>query len=227
MLVIRFTRCTFTFGVALLAGCQPSAEGPRTDSGAAAMARTETGAPYAYERVALDTTRPPGTIIDSVFPMPEMIRRFRIGVPEVQSLTGGAESPRALVDRFVEALATKNTRALGAMTLSRAEFAWIYLPAVTDSSDSRAMPPALRWDNLLLPSEKGIARALDRIGGKALRVNALTCPSPATRRQAVVLHERCVVDLSSTDGAAFRGRLFSAIVEYHGQFKFLGYSNDM
>jgi hypothetical protein len=228
MLTLRYCQHLLLIaGAAGAAACTAGKERPPAENAGTAQARTASGAAYAYDRIALDTTRQPGTIIDSVFPMQEMLRRFRVGLPPVRSFDGGAPSRTALVDRFVDALAARDAQQLGALTLSRAEFAWIYIPSVADTTDDRGLPPARRWDIMLLSSEKGIARALDRIGGKPLTRQTLDCPNPPATMRGIVVHDGCTVSLTATGGSPVRGRLFGPIIEYRGQFKFLGYSNDM
>lgn len=208
----------------LAAACARGRDGQATVAESAAPA---SGVTYAYERRPLDTTRAPGTIVDSVFPMPEMLRRFRSGLPETRALTGGAGSPEALVRRFIAALSARDRTALGQLALSRAEFAWLYFPATPDAEQDTGMPPTLRWDAVTRNSETGITRALTRVGGQALTLQSLDCPAPARAVGTMRLHEGCTLRLSLADGGRFTGRLFGTIVEIDGRFKFVGYSNDM
>jgi hypothetical protein len=225
---LKHCRTILLLGASSLAACNSAAPAAQTDTSAAASAAlTESGTPYAYERIPLDTTRAPGTVIDSVFPMPEMLHRFRQGLPRPAGFTGGASSKRELARQFVLALAAGDKPALGALALSRAEFAWIYFASVSDTVAANGMPPALRWDGLVLRSEKGIARALDRVGRKPLTLEDLDCPNPPVTSGAVTLHDGCTVRLSGTKGNQFSGKLFGAIVEHRGRYKFVSYSNDM
>jgi hypothetical protein len=197
----------------------------RVDSSRAAV--TPEGTPYAYERIALDTTRPPGTIIDSVFPIPEMIRRFRTGLPETSVLSDGEPTRQALVTRFIMALSRKDRSVLGRLTLSRAEFAYLYFPNTPDATNPNGMPPTLRWDGIMRNSEKGATRALSRVGGQSLTLEALDCPNAPVSSGAMRLHHGCTVRINQADGSVFNGRLFGSIIEIAGRFKFVGYSNDM
>lgn len=217
---------TIVIGSGLVACTPPeAAPGGRTDSGAV---RTPDGTPYAYDRIPLDTTRPPGATIDSVFPMPEMVRRFRAGLPEQQTLDSGATSRQSLAVAFIDALAARDTRTLGRLTLSRAEFAWLYFPNTPHAMRDNGMPPTLLWDQITLASEKGISRSLDRIGGRGpLTLEQLDCPNPPATQGAATVHDGCSVRVKRADGTLFTGRLFGPILEYAGRFKFIGYSNDM
>lgn len=226
----RFPARSIALGFALcgLAGCGRS-DAPRGVPNAETVAvLTPEGTPYAYSRIALDTTRKSGGVIDSVFPMPEMMRRFRVNLPELRALDGGAASRQALATEFVAALSSRDKATLGRLTLSRAEFAWLYFPITPNAARDNGLPPTLMWDQITLASEKGIGRALDRIGGRgALTLERLDCPKPPVTQGPATLHEDCTLVLRNADGAEYKGRLFGPILEYGGRFKFIGYTNDM
>ena len=221
----RASACSTLLALSVLgAAC-----GSRTEATAdAARATTSTSAvQYAYDRIPLDTMRPAGAIIDSVFPMPEMLRRFRNGLPAISTLQHGAASRDALVRSFVDALASSDRTTLGHMTLSRAEFAYVYFPNLADISSDAVLSPQRHWDQLTLNSEKGIGRALTRLGGTNLTLQAVACPASPIVRGALKLQERCTVRIGKADTTVFSGRLFGTIVEQAGRFKFVGYPNDM
>jgi hypothetical protein len=191
-------------------------------------ARAANGTNYAYNRIDLDTMRIPNGIVDSAFQMADAIRRFRKDLPEPNGLENGASSRQALVEMFVAALATRDTKRLGELAMSRAEFAYLYYPLSRDAmAPSGGMPPTLRWDLLTLTSEKGIARALERLGGQPLTLVSLDCPNPPGSMGMLVQHDGCTVQLARGDGTLFKGQLFGSILEQGGHFKFIGYVNDM
>lgn len=200
---------------------------PSSDAGTAAAARDTNGVPFAYQRIPLDTSHTPGAIIDSVFPMPEMLKRFRSGLPELSALQGGDDSRQALVSHFITALAASDKIALGKLALSRAEFAWLYFPNSRDAMMPNGLPPQRRWDQVTLNSEKGIGRALTRLGGKPITLESFDCPNPPVTTGAQKLHDGCTVKLKLADGTTFTGPLFGSIIEYAGRFKFVSYTNDM
>ncbi len=214
--------CTVALAV-LLVACG-RADTVASDSAAASSG----GTVYAYQRLPLDTTRAPGAIIDSTFPMPEQMRRFRHDLPAVATLIDGAPSIDSLVTRFIGALARGDRTALGRLTLSRAEFAWLYYPALTEQEGTTVMPPTLRWDGIVRNSEKGIMRALSRIGGRSLTLRALQCPPQQVRTLGDLrLHDGCRVTVAPAGDSLFTGRLFGPVIEHRGRFKFVGYANDM
>jgi hypothetical protein len=206
-------------------GCSSADVASHGDS--ASGARNSGGVAYAYDRVALDTARTPGAIIDSVFPMPEMLRRFRAGLPAISSLRDGAPTKHNLVAQFVTALASSDRTRLGRLTLSRAEYAYVYFPNTPDVSRENGLTPQLGWDQVTLASEKGIGRALSRIGGTPATLNGILCADGPRKSGEMTLHPGCTVRLTFRDGTTFDGHLFGSIVEYAGRFKFVGYANDM
>ncbi|HEX8672260.1 MAG TPA: hypothetical protein VF710_10235, partial [Longimicrobium sp.] len=83
-------------------------------------------------------------VVDSIFPPAEAMRRFRTGLPEVDSLSGGATSRGELVRRFVRAVETQDTAELRTLLMNRGEFVYLYFPT------SRFARPPLRTDPALL-----------------------------------------------------------------------------
>ena len=171
-------------------------------------------------------TRPVATI-DSILPPDEAMRRFRSGAgPRRTALSGGAASAESLARVFLRALQNRDTAAIRSLVLDHVEFADLYYPASPYSRPPYQSPIGLLWTQIQLNSEKGIGRALDRIGGQPLRFVSLECPTPPEPLGDSRLHSRCVLRYATPDGVAAR-RLFGAIVETGGRFKFVSYANAM
>ncbi len=193
----------------------------------ASAARSTDGTAYAYKRIDLDTMRITNQNIDSAFQIADAVRRFRQDLPEPAGLVDGAPSRQALAEAFVAALSAKDTKTLGQLAMSRAEFAYLYYPMSSDAMAPNGMPPTLRWDLLTLTSEKGIGRALERLGGRALTLVSLDCPNPPATIGALTQHDSCTIQIARADGSIFNGVLFGSILELDSHFKFIGYANDM
>jgi hypothetical protein len=84
----------------------------------------------------------------------------------------------------------------------------------------------MMWFQLRTESEKGIGRLFDRLGGQALRYVGHGCPA-ASRHGGNRVWEGCTVARVGADGDTVRQRLFGAIVERGGRYKFVGYGNDL
>ena len=75
----------------------------------------------ARETVAVPPT---AGVVDSALPIEELVRRFEAGIDPVSALDSGAAHSRdELVTRFVQALSARDSAALRAISLTRAEFA--------------------------------------------------------------------------------------------------------
>jgi len=198
---------------------------------AAACVRSEpdpSGAPVAT--AAADTARPwrqPGDKIDSILPMPEYLRRFRVGLTEPGEFSGGETSRDALARRFLSAVSARDTATLASLVISRAEFAWLVFPHHIYASPPYELDPEIFWMQLTAGSAKGAHRTLDRLGGKPLAFQALTCQRDTLqiRNGPVRVWSSCGVRYREGDSVLTR-RLFGAIVERDGRVKLLSFAND-
>lgn len=166
------------------------------------------------------------TVIDSIVPVDVALKRFREGLPEVTALTGGAPSRDALVRAFVAAVAARDTVALGALALSRAEFAWLYYPTTPQGQPPYDLSPGLLWSLLELHGARGLHRVLDELGGRALRYESHTCAAAAGAEGANTVYGPCVVRLAR-DRTVVAARLFGPIIARDGRFKFVNYANQL
>ena len=170
-----------------------------------------------------DTVR---TIVDSIFPIEEELRRFRSALgEEPTSLAGGAPSRDALVERFVSALEAADTAAIRAMLLTRAEFAWLYYPHTRFTAPPYELAPGLLWFQIENGTSRGFGRLLDRMGGRPVHAEGYACPSDPLVEGPHRTWESCVVHLSPPGGETRDLRLFGSILERDGVFKFVSYSN--
>ena len=163
---------------------------------------------------------------DSILPMQTMIARFQADLPVVDSL--GPDAPRSideLIARFVEAVQDSSTVALAALTLSAAEFAYLYFPASIHARPPYAQPPAVNWLLLEQNSLKGRSRLLRRFGGTRLYVTTHHCAGTPLVQGASRIHETCTLRIRGEDGRTEDVRVFGSIVERDGRFKLLSLSN--
>jgi hypothetical protein len=164
-------------------------------------------------------------VVDSSLPLEEALRRFRLGLPLVDGLSGGAPTRAALVRRFVRALGQRDTAAVRAMVLSRAEFAYLYYPQSPFTREPHKQMAGLVWLFTEANSSKGITRAFERLGGRPLSYHGHRCAAQPSRQGPNLLWEICFVQFG--DGSArSEVRLFGSIIERDGQSKFVSYAND-
>lgn len=218
----RHSRMTHTFSVrralalaALTVACSHG------DGGANAGGATRNSAG------AQDYRKQPGYIIDSLLPMEEYLRRFRVGMTEPTALTSGMPERDALVRTFMTALAKRDTGQLSRMTLTKAEFAWLYFPHHPISRPPFELPPELTWFQIGANGHKGSVRMLERFGGQTLRYLGHVCPDSSIRAVGEGReYDRCRVIVARAGGARDTLRFFGPVFERRGQFKFVSYAND-
>jgi hypothetical protein len=167
------------------------------------------------------------TIVDSIFPIEEELRRFRATLPGEApgTLAGGAPTRDELVDRFISALEAADTAAFRDMLLTRAEFAWLYYPHTRFTEPPYELAPGLLWFQMENGTSRGFSRLMDRMGGRAAHADGYTCPSDARAEGPNRVWEDCVVRLRPPGGEARELRLFGSILERGGVYKFVSYSN--
>ena len=192
--------------------------------------RPAAGAARAVTTPVSATPAPPVAtgVVDSLIPIPELLRRFRVGLePAPTGLEHAAPSRDVLVRRFVRAVEAQDTAAIRDLVLSRREFAYLYYPSSPLAQRPYEEPPALLWFQLSEGSNKGIVRVLRRLGGRSLGVLSYHCEPSPTRQGDNRLWQRCAVRRVRAPGDTVEARLFGSVVERGGRFKFVSYANDL
>jgi hypothetical protein len=116
-------------------------------------------------------------IVDSVFPIDEEIRRFVATLDSVPTaLRHGAGSRDELVQRFIRAVETRDTTELPRLVIQRDEFIIFYYPHTRYTERPYELAPALLWFQMENPSSRGLNRLLERLGGRSLGYEGLSCP---------------------------------------------------
>ena len=199
-------------------------------TGACAGADTPTARPPAAPATATAPTAAaaPVGVVDSILPMPELLRRFRADLgADPGRLTGGASSRAALVRRFADAVAAEDTATLRELTVSRREFAYLVYPTHPLARPPYALPPALLWFQIGEGSQKGITRLLRRHGGRPLGIVGHACEAEPERQGENRVWARCTVRQVRGPGDTVTARLFGSVLARGGVFKFVGYANDL
>jgi hypothetical protein len=169
----------------------------------------------------------PGYVIDSILPMDENFRRFRAGLDSVATLSGGAPSADSLVRSLLTAIATRDTALARELVLNRAEFAWSYYPDHELAKPPYEISPAFLWSQIQNGSTKGITRLFTRFGGRDITYRGLNCDADRIiERGRFREREYCLVSFHDAQDGPSELRMFAAIVERDGRFKFLSYAND-
>lgn len=164
-------------------------------------------------------------VVDSILPLEEELRRFQAGLARPRGLSGGAASREALVRRFVEHLARRDTSGLAALLLTRAEFAHLVYPGSSYTRPPYRTPPDIVWMQLVAGSSKGLSRLL-REDVQVRSYVGHRCADEAMDDGEARLWRQCRVRVAMAGGDTVEARLFGVIVEHDGQYKFASYDGD-
>lgn len=180
----------------------------------------------------------PGYVVDSILPVEEELRRFRLAVRQhspngrtgdvsdnLSALTKASDSREGLVRRFVKALADNDSSELHAMHLTAREFAALVYPESPYTHRPYHQSPALVWNQIRMPSSSGLTRLLRRVAGQPLRYVDHSCDGKPERQGRNVIWTGCTLRVANSSGEESRQRLFGSIIEREGRFKFVSYAN--
>ncbi|MDQ8164358.1 MAG: hypothetical protein P3A28_01190 [Gemmatimonadota bacterium] len=175
-----------------------------------------------------DSAAPVLNRVDSALTLAEHLRRFREAVgPNPDTLRNAASSVHSLAVRWADAITAQDTGALVAMSLDRAEFAWLVFPDMPMAKPPYEMPPGLLWSQLTGNSDEGLRKALERFEGRRVTVTSAACPTPPEPEGPNLLRQGCVLTLR-VDGAPLPAeRYFGSIVERDGRFKLVSHANKL
>jgi hypothetical protein len=180
------------------------------------------------EQTADQSAPAPAGVIDSALPIAEHLRRFRATLTaRADTFSHASATADALVDRWLRAVAARDTATLRTLHLDRAEFADLVYEQLRIAKPPYEMAPALLWFQLTENSEDGIRRSLERLGGRAVSLRSLRCPTPIDTQGVLRLRDGCLLRLRVDRDTLPEDRFFGSIVERDGRLKFVGYSNKL
>ena len=172
----------------------------------------------------LDPRKQPGYIVDSIHPPEVALRRFRQGI-EQPALLDGSRTRDELLSRFMRAVERRDADSLQALTLTRAEFAYLVYPESRLSKPPYRQPPEVTWVLLQAETGAGTQKLLNRAAA-GLRPLSYRCPNPAEPEGRLSITTGCVARVHE-DGAEREIRLFGRIVEHDGRWKFIALDGDL
>ncbi len=185
-------------------------------------------APPSGQQTADTAVRPTG-IIDSLLPVEEELRRFRVATPEsIDRFQGGAPSREGLVRSYVRAIETSDNPALHRLLINRAEYAWLVYPESELTRPPYVQKPGLAWFLMQNASDRGITRVLNRHGGRPLGFRSFACEEEPAVQGSNRIWRECRVRFAPAEGAGgvVERKLFGGIIGRSGTYKFLTYATD-
>jgi hypothetical protein len=211
-----------------------------TTAGLQLLAAGCSGEPPARPRVNGTTTIPVVTAsaiapaspeapprFDSTLSRVDVMRRLQREFDSVDHLAGGTSSREELVRRFLEALSAGDSSALRDLAVTKQEFAWIYYPTATMGLPPYDVRADLLWYLVERRGYHGFHQLLRQRGRQPLEYRSHRCAPEPTVEGSNQIWGPCSVSYRPKDGAPVRERLFGLIIERHGRFKFVSYSNPL
>ncbi len=168
-----------------------------------------------------------GDVVDSLVPMDSLLARFRKAATPATEVTGGAGSIDDLAERFMTAVAERDSSSLGSLRVTTGEFAWLLAGDHIYTHPPYDLDPSLLWMQISAGSDKGQRRLLDRLGGKPLKIISTDCRQDTLQFRGTAVKAWSDCQLRWSDGSQeSSGRLFGSVIERNGRYKLLGYGND-
>jgi hypothetical protein len=197
---------------AVVGGCS-SGDGDSTTSATSGTARADSAARAARA--------------ESLYSTANLLKKFREQTPDRPTELGEAsESRDELVRRFARAVEKRDTSEMRAMLVSRGEFAYIFFPASPYAHPPYELDPAVVWMQLVAESDKGARRLFRTYGAREMGYVGHICPDLPQERDGVRIWG-CNVQRVLAPGDTVTERLFGAIIEHDGRFKFASYANKL
>jgi len=170
--------------------------------------------------------RTPGYVVDSVFPPEEALRRFQATVagPPATRLTGGAPSTETLLRRYWSMLVRHDTLGIRSLTVSHAEFAYVYLPE--SAVFASGMQPIGAWVMYESLTGRGLSRAFRAAESGDTNVVSTPCRDRARDEGKSRTFGPCAVVLRKAAGFDTLW-IAGTVVRRDGVFKLLGLDNSL
>ncbi len=170
----------------------------------------------------------PGYVIDSILPVEEMLRRFKltVGGTPVTTLQHASAARDALVARFMTAVAAADSSALRDMSLNAREFADLVYPEGPNAKPPYKEDPALIWRTISNSSESGFIRLIRRRGQIPTKLVDYSCTGKTETQGKNTFISGCIVRVIDTTGETTSHRYFGSIIERGGQYKIVSYRNE-
>ena len=136
------------------------------------------------------------------------------------------ESPEALAEAVLAALADGDNAVLEALPLSELEFRTVVWPELPSSLPERGLPFDYVWGDLHQKSTNSMRRLIDRHGGKRYALAGLTFAGETTAYETYRVHRETLLTVRDDAGNQHELALFGSILERDGDFKLFSYVVD-
>lgn len=211
---------------AAITGCaKESGAGAGADSTSPMVERRSDGVLIAS---AESLRKIPGYVVDSVFPPDEALRRFRAepGSERVDSLSGGATNVRALFEAYVAALQSRDSLAVRALVMTRAEYGWLYFDGSPEQKSG--LMPQTAWGLMESRSNSGLGRAAGRITALgSVRLTGAACGPDRIKTGVGRIDGPCTITVQPATGAAETIPVARFVFTHRNRVKLVSFANDL
>ncbi len=136
------------------------------------------------------------------------------------------ESPEAVAEAVLGALAEDDGERLLALALSGIEFRTVVWPELPSSRPERGLPFEYAWGDLHQKSTNELRRLLARAGGRRYELLEMTFDGESTPYETFTVHRDSRLKVRDPEGAERDVRLFGSVLERDGEYKLFSYVVD-
>lgn len=145
--------------------------------------------------------------------------------PSREPLAGTRESPRAVAEALLDAVAADDGAALQSLALSEQEFRQHVWPDLPAARPERNLPFSYVWGDLRQKSAAGLARTQSAHGGRRYRLQDVRF-SGKTSYPGYTVHRDGVLVVEGPGGQEEELRLCGSMIEQDGRWKVFSYAVD-
>lgn len=147
-----------------------------------------------------------------------------VDIVDASPLEGGLGSLDEVARAVVEGLNTNKAQSLRQLLLSEADFTGRLFDVLSNHPNARQMGPGLIFAMQGRQSEDDLARALERFGGRGLRLLAVE-PGVIETAKGATLYRRPLLRVEDARGEPLALELLGTVIEHTPShtFKLLGY----
>ena len=136
------------------------------------------------------------------------------------------ESPEAVAEAVLGALAEEDGGTLLALALSEMEFRTVVWPELPSSRPERGLPFEYAWGDLHQKSANELRRLLARAGGRRYELLDMTFDGESTPYETFTVHRDSRLKVRDPEGVERDVRLFGSVLQRGREFKLFSYVVD-
>ena len=136
------------------------------------------------------------------------------------------ESPEAVAEAVLDALAADDGPALLALALTEMEFRTFVWPELPSSRPERGLPFEYAWGDLHQKSTNELRRLVAGAGGRRYELLDMTFDGESTPYETFTVHRESRLKVRDPEGIERDVRLFGSVLQRGGEYKLFSYVVD-